>query len=438
MRVVVRPARRLIGTLQVPGDKSVSHRAALIGALASGPTEVSGFLEAEDCLNTLRAIEALGVEVTRKGPGEYRIQGVGSRMLQEPDHILECGNSGTLARLLLGVLAGQPFWSILTGDDSLRRRPMERVALPLRQMGAVVVGRQDGARLPLAIRGCRPLRGGDYRLPVASAQVKSALLLAGLHADGQVTVEEPQASRDHTERMLSRFGARVDRDGSRVTISPGAELKGQPVQVPGDFSSAAFFLPLGCLLPDSDLTIRGVGINPTRTGFLDVLQEMGADVRVTGKADEGEPTATLRASTSRLTGVQVGGALIPRLIDELPTLAVAAAMAQGVTEVRDARELRVKESDRIFTLAAELATLGVRIEERADGFVIRGGSSLTGARVRSHGDHRVAMALIVAGLLATGQTVVEDTACIATSFPEFIPILQALMGDECVTVEESR
>lgn len=438
MRVVVRSARRLIGALQVPGDKSISHRAALIGALASGPTEVSGFLEAEDCLNTLRALEALGVEVTRKGPGEYRIQGVGSRGLQEPDRILECGNSGTSARLLLGVLAGQPFWSVLTGDDSLRRRPMERVTLPLRQMGATVVGRQDGARLPLAIHGRRPLRGGQHQLPVASAQVKSALLLAGLHADGQVTVAEPETSRDHTERMLSRFGARVDREGYRVTISPGTELKGQPVQVPGDFSSAAFFLPLGCLLPDSDLTIRRVGVNPTRTGFLDVLREMGADVRVNDPADEGEPTATLRASASRLIGVRVGGALIPRLIDELPALAVAAALAQGVTEVRDARELRIKESDRIFTLATELAKLGVRIEEREDGFLIRGGSSLTGARVRSHGDHRVAMALIVAGLLASGQTVVEDTACIATSFPEFIPTLQALMGDECVTVEESR
>jgi 3-phosphoshikimate 1-carboxyvinyltransferase len=438
MNVAVHPIRRLIGTLEVPGDKSISHRAALIGALASGPTEVSGFLEAEDCLHTLRAIAALGVEVTRKGPGQYRIGGAGLDGLQEPDRVLECGNSGTSARLLLGCLAGQPFWSILTGDDSLRRRPMERVTLPLREMGATVVGRQDGSRLPLAIRGRRPLRGGHHRLAMASAQVKSALLLAGLAADGPVTVEEPHPSRDHTERMLSRFGARLDCDGSRVTVSPGNRLTGQPVQVPGDFSSAAFFLLLGCLLPESELTIRGVGINPTRTGLLDVLREMGASVRLTAEADDGEPTATLHASTSRLTGTRVGGALIPRLIDELPILAVAATLAEGVTEVRDARELRVKESDRIVTLASELSRLGVRLEEREDGFRIRGGTRLRGARVRSHGDHRIAMALIVAGLMADGPTVVEDTACIATSFPEFVPTLQGLTDNQCVTVEENR
>ncbi len=435
MRVVVRSARGVLGTLQVPGDKSISHRAALVGALASGPTEVSGFLEAEDCLNTLRALGALGVEVTRKEPGQYRIDGVGPEGLEEPDRVLDCGNSGTSARLLLGLLAAQPFWSILTGDDSLRRRPMERVTLPLRQMGATVVGRHEASHLPLAIHGRRPLRGGHYRLAVASAQVKSALLLAGLYADDPVTVEEPEASRDHTERILSRFGARINRDGRRVTITPGGQLRGQSVQVPGDFSSAAFFLLLGCVGHESRLTIRGVGVNPTRTGLLDVLTEMGADVRLTESVNGGEPTATLTATTSRLRGTRVGGALIPRLIDEFPVLAVAAAVAEGVTEVTDARELRVKESDRIFTLASELPKLGVRIEEREDGFLIRGGNPLMGARVNTHGDHRMAMALIVAGTLATGQTVVEDTGCIATSFPGFISTLQALTGEECVRVE---
>lgn len=432
MRVLVRPVSPLNGALQVPGDKSISHRAALVGALATGPTEISGLLEAGDCLDTLRALAALGVEATRKGPGQYRIGGVGLDGFQEPDRVLDCGNSGTSARLLLGLLAGQPFWGMLTGDDSLRRRPMERVTLPLRQMGATVVGRREGVRLPLAIRGRRPLRGGLHRLGVASAQVKSALLLAGLYADGPVTVEEPQASRDHTERILARFGARIERDGSRVTVSPGGELNGQPVDVPGDFSAAAFFLVLGCLVPDSTVTIRGVGVNPTRTGLLDVLSEMGADVRVTEHAEEGEPTATLRAVASRLKGLRVGGTLVPRLIDELPVLAIAAAAAEGETEVRDARELRVKESDRIATLASELAKLGVAIEELEDGFRIRGGRPLTGARVMSHGDHRIAMALIVAGLLATGQTVVEDTACIATSFPEFVPTLRGLTGQACV------
>jgi 3-phosphoshikimate 1-carboxyvinyltransferase len=376
------------------------------------------------------------VEVTRKGPGRYRVGGAGLDGFQEPEQVLDCGNSGTTARLLLGLLAGQPFWSVLSGDESLSRRPMERVTGPLRQMGARVVGRQDGSRLPLAIRGHRPLRGGHYELSVASAQVKSALLLAGLHADGPVTVEEPGGSRDHTERILARFGARIERDGSRVTISPGAELMGQPVQVPGDFSSAAFFLALACLVPDSQLMIRGVGVNPTRTGLLDVLQEMGASVRLNEQAEEGEPMATLRASTSRLRGASVGGRLIPWLIDELPVLAVAAALAEGTSEVRDAQELRVKESDRISTLASELSKLGVRIEEREDGFLIRGGFPLAGARVESHGDHRIAMALIVAGLLATGQTVVEDTACIATSFPGFISTLQALTGEACVAAEQ--
>jgi 3-phosphoshikimate 1-carboxyvinyltransferase len=437
MNLVVGPARALTGTVQVPGDKSISHRAALVGALASGPTEVSGFLEAEDCLNTLRAIEALGVEVTRKGPGQYRIGGVGLEGFQEPDHILECGNSGTSARLLLGCLAGQPFWSLLSGDDSLRRRPMERVTRPLRAMGATVVGRQDGSRLPLAIHGNRRLRGGVHQLPVASAQVKSALLLAGLAADGSVTVEEPQASRDHTERLLARFGAQVERAGGRVTITPGNELVGQSVQVPGDFSSAAFFLLLGCVVPGSRLTIRGVGVNPTRTGLLEALQAMGAAVRLTEPADQGEPTATLETTTSQLTGIRVGGALIPRLIDELPVLAVAGALADGVSEVRDARELRVKESDRISALTGELSKLGVRIEELEDGFRIRGGARLSGSRVRSHGDHRIAMALIVAGLLAEGQTVVEDTACIATSFPEFATTLRAIAGEQCVRPNES-
>ncbi|MFQ5896723.1 MAG: 3-phosphoshikimate 1-carboxyvinyltransferase [Candidatus Methylomirabilia bacterium] len=453
MRVVVRPHRRLDGTIQLPGDKSISHRAAIVGSLAVGPTEISRFLEAEDCLNTLRALEALGVEVTRKGPGHYRVEGVGLLGLQEPESVLDCGNSGTSARLLLGMLAGQPFSSVLTGDDSLRRRPMERVTEPLARMGATVVGRQGGARLPLAIRGRRPLRGCAHRLPVASAQAKSALLLAGLAADGPVTVEEPAASRNHTELILARFGAQVEREGARVALTPGRKLRGQVVQIPGDFSSAAFFIVAGCLIPDSRVVLREVGVNPTRTGLLDILSEMGGRIEFDQKLDpqqlglhqlkpsgepardEGEPIATLTVTSSRLRGARVGGPLIPRLVDELPILAVAAAMAEGVTEVTDAKELRVKESDRIRVIATELAKLGVLIEEREGGFLIRGRQPLTGARVHSHGDHRMAMALVVAGLVAQGSTVVEDVGPIATSFPEFLPTLLSLVGEPCLTVE---
>lgn len=435
MRVIVTPPRRLAGTVQVPGDKSVSHRAGLLGALATGPTEITGFLESEDCLNTLRALQALGVEVTRKGPGEYRIGGAGLGGLQEPDNVLDCGNSGTSARLLLGVLAGQPFWSVLTGDDSLRRRPMGRVAEPLRQMGASVVGRGEGSRLPLAIRGARPLKGLRYRSPVPSAQVKSAILLAGLFADGEVSVEEPAPSRDHTERMLRGFGCRVRVDGRSVTVTPGGDLRGHSIRVPGDISSAAFFLVAGAIVPGSAVTVSGVGVNPTRTGLLDVLGEMGAELGISDRQGDDEPGATLTARASRLRGARLGGALIPRLIDELPILAVAAAAAEGVTEVLDAAELRVKESDRIATLGAELTKLGVRVEERADGFRIRGGAPLRGAVVRSWGDHRIAMALIVAGLVAEGQTVVEDTQCIATSYPEFLTTLNALTSEPCAYPE---
>lgn len=436
MRVrVVRPAGGLRGTVEVPGDKSVSHRAALLGALATGPSEVSGFLEGEDCLNTLKTLQALGVEVTRKGPGQYRIGGVGLAGLQEPDDVLDCGNSGTTARLLLGVLAGQPFWSVLTGDDSLRRRPMGRVSQPLCQMGAMVVGRSDGGRLPLAIRGGRPLRGVRYRPSVSSAQVKSAILLAGLFADGPTSVEEPAPSRDHTERMLRGFGARVVVDGSLVTLTPGGELRGRPLRVPGDLSSAAFFLVAGAVVPQSRVTISGVGVNPTRTGLLDALQAMGVDVALSEQRNGEEPTADLTVSASSLRGTRVGGTLIPRLIDELPVLAVAAAAAAGVTEVADARELRVKESDRILALVSGLAKLGVRVEDREDGFLIRGGQRLTGARVQSHGDHRMAMALIIAGLMAEGQTVVEDTGCVSTSYPGFLATLNSLTPEPCAVVE---
>ncbi len=433
MNITVTPTVRLAGTLEVPGDKSISHRAALFGALAEGRTEITGFLEGEDCQNTLKAVRALGADVTRKGPGHYLVDGAGLMGLAEPDDVINCGNSGTSARLLLGVLAGQPFWSMLTGDDSLRRRPMGRVAEPLRRMGATVVGRDGGARLPLAVCGTRPLKALHYSSPVASAQVKTALLLAGLWADGPVTVDEPALSRDHTERMLASFGARLAASPGRVSITPGGRLIGQPVAVPGDISSAAFFLVAAATLPETSLTLKNIGVNPTRTGVLDVLSGMGARIRrqsggMTGAA---EPAADLSVSAAGLKGIEIGGELIPRLIDEIPVLAVAACLAEGVTRIRDAAELRVKESDRIAAIAVQLGRMGADISERPDGLEIRGGRRLRGALVQSGGDHRMAMALIVAGLGAEGATVIEDTACIATSFPGFLPALNGLAGGAC-------
>jgi 3-phosphoshikimate 1-carboxyvinyltransferase len=322
---------------------------------------------------------------------------------------------------------------MLTGDDSLRRRPMGRVAEPLRRMGATVVGRDGGARLPLAVRGTRPLKALHFSSPVASAQVKTALLLAGLWAEGPVTVEEPALSRDHTERMLASFGARLAAAPGRVSITPGGRLTGQPVAVPGDISSAAFFLVAGAMLPEAQITMKNIGVNPTRTGALEVLNRMGA--RITqepeGVGGAAEPAADLSVSAAGLRGTDIGGELIPRLIDEIPVLAVAACVAQGVTRIRDAAELRVKESDRIATIAAQLERMGAEISEQPDGLEIRGGRRLRGAVVQSGGDHRMAMALIVAGLAAEGATVVEDTACIATSFPGFLPALNGLAGGAC-------
>jgi 3-phosphoshikimate 1-carboxyvinyltransferase len=439
MNAVVRPSRRIAGTASVPGDKSVSHRAALLGALADGLTEVQGFLEGEDCLGTLKAVQALGAEVARKGPGHYVIQGAGLEGLSEPGDVVDCGNSGTTVRLLVGVLAGQPFATVLTGDESLRRRPMDRVVEPLGRMGARFVGRRGGARLPLAIAGVRPLHPIRHVSPVASAQVKSAVLLAGLFASGPTSVVEPARSRDHTERMLTAFGGDLQVDGQTVTIVPGRRLTGRLCRVPGDISSAAFFLVAGAAAPDGDVTIRGVGVNPTRTGALDILESMGARVGVSTREGDGEPMADLRVGPSRLHGTEVGGAVVPRAIDEIPILAVAAACAEGPTVVRDASELRVKESDRIRALASELGKMGVAVEERPDGFRIpgrppSGSAPFRGARVSSWGDHRLAMALVVAGLLADGPTMVEGIDCIATSYPDFVPTCRALCGDDAVEV----
>jgi 3-phosphoshikimate 1-carboxyvinyltransferase len=434
MRFRVRPVRRLSGEAEVPGDKSISHRGALLGAVAEGPTEVHGYLEAEDCLRTITAVQLLGVDVTRKGPGHYRIVGAGLGALQEPGDVIDCGNSGTAARLLLGLLAGRPFCAVLTGDESLRRRPMGRVAEPLRAMGATFTGRANGTRLPLAVRGAERARAIEYATPVASAQVKSAILLAGLDADGPVTVTEPVASRDHSEVMLRAFGARLQTGERRVTLTPGP-LRGTIVHVPGDVSSAAFLLVAGAIVPDARVTVTRVGVNATRTGVLDVLEAMGAALRRGEPTTDGEPSAALTVSTSTLRATSIGGALVPRLIDEIPVVAVAAALAEGVTEIRDAAELRVKESDRLAAIARELSAMGAAIEELPDGLRIRGGRPLHGARVASGGDHRMAMALAVAGLVADGESVVDDVACVATSFPRFAETVNALAGEPAIVEE---
>ncbi len=436
MKFRVRPVRRLAGTVEVPGDKSISHRSALLGAVAEGVTEVQGYLEGEDCLRTLTAIQMMGIKVTKKGPGHYRIAGAGLDGLVEPGDVVDCGNSGTTARLLIGLLAGQPFWTLLTGDDSLRRRPMKRVVEPLARMGATIVGRAEGSRLPLAVRGGDRPRAIAYETPVASAQVKSAILLAGLRADGPVTVTEPAPSRDHSEVMLRAFGARLELRERSVTLHPGA-LRGTTVQVPGDISSAAFLLVAGAIVPDARVTVAGVGVNPTRTGLLDVFAAMRVPVASAPLETPGggERIAGLSVQSASPVGTTVTGLLIPRLIDEIPALAVLAATARGETEIRDAAELRVKESDRIAAIKRELGILGVRVDERPDGMVIPGGQRFRGAHVASGGDHRMAMALAVAGLVADGETVIDDVECVQTSFPTFVELINTLAGGPAVTVE---
>jgi 3-phosphoshikimate 1-carboxyvinyltransferase len=409
----------------VPGDKSISHRAVIFGALALGKTRIEGFLAGEDCLSTVACIWQLGVRAEVDND-RVLVDGVGLEGLREPADVLNAGNSGTTARLLLGVLAGQPFYSVLTGDASLRSRPMGRVTAPLSQMGAQFWGRERARLLPLSVHGglLRPL---DYTSPVASAQVKSAILLAGLFAEGQTVVREPEKSRDHTERMLSAFGATVQTAGNEVCVQGRPQLQGRLVQVPGDISSAAFFLVAASIVPGSDLLICNVGLNPTRTGVMDVLGEMGADITVLNLREEsGEPVADIRVRHASLRGVEISGAIIPRLIDELPVLAVAAAYAQGATIVRDAAELRVKESDRIAVITEELSKMGVNIEARADGFAVEGSGKLAGGSVSGRGDHRIAMSLCVAALGANSPVTLDDPACMAVSYPSFLETLNTL------------
>ncbi|MER3398282.1 MAG: 3-phosphoshikimate 1-carboxyvinyltransferase [Chloroflexota bacterium] len=430
--VIRGPAPRLSGRVRVPGDKSLSHRLGMLAALAEGDSEIEGFLEAADCLSTLACLSRLGISSELAG-GRLRIWGRGLRGLAEPADVLDAGNSGTTLRLLAGILAGQPFLSVLTGDESLRRRPMDRIIQPLREMGAQVMGRGGDRLAPLAIRGGN-LRPITYRSPVASAQVKSAVLLAGLYADGPTTVIEPAPSRDHTERLLKGLGVDVKtwaepEAGFSVQVVPPKSLPAIKARVPGDFSSAAFWLAAAVVHPEAEVTVEGVGLNPTRTGFLDVLRLMGAEVevRVTGEA-AGEPVGAITARSSRLRATEVGGSLLPRLIDEVPLVALVACFAAGTTVIRDAAELRVKESDRLAGVALGLGRLGAAVFERPDGLTITGPVRLTGADLDALGDHRLAMAWAVAGLIASGETRVLGAEAVGISYPDFWQTLEQLAG----------
>ncbi|MFQ6091556.1 MAG: 3-phosphoshikimate 1-carboxyvinyltransferase [bacterium] len=426
----VRPPRRVVGTITVPGDKSISHRAVILGSLSEGRCRVRNFLSSCDCLSTVACMRGLGVDIIEKGETTLEIGGLGLGGLREPGDVLNVSNSGTTARLLAGLLAGQPFHSVLTGDDSLRRRPMLRVVAPLREMGARIFGRQNGRFAPLSIIG-GDLKPISYSMPVASAQVKSAVLLAGLYAQGQTVVREPSPTRDHTERMLRLMGGEVEAIDGGLKISGGGELSPIDIAVPGDISSAAFFLVAALLCPDSKLIMTGVGVNPTRTGMIDVLQKMGANISITNHRTEGgEPVADLEAESSGLQGIEIEGKTIPRVIDELPIIAVAATQAKGRTVVRGAEELRVKETDRIRAIVQELSKMGSKIGEQPDGFTIEGPTPLRGARCQSRGDHRIAMALAVAGLVAEHETYIEGTECVEVSFPGFFQILEKVSQED--------
>ena len=426
IRVLTRPSM-LGGELTVPGDKSISHRSLILNAMAHGKALVTGLSSGEDVMSTMDCLRRMGVEIKQEGnPGEYTVAGRGP-VLEEPSDILDAGNSGTSMRLLSGLLAAQPFLSVLTGDASLRSRPMRRIVEPLQQMGAQVMGRQNGSLAPLAIQG-GSLTGIEYDLPVASAQVKSCIMLAGLSASGDTVIHQPALSRDHTERMVTAMGAAVEEDGLYLSVKPGA-LHAVDIAVPGDISSAAFWIVAGLCHPNSRVLVRGVGLNPSRTGIIDALQAMGAGENLqllNERTEGGEPVADLLVTPGELHGTEIGGDMIPRVLDEVPILAVAACFASGETVIRDAAELRVKESDRIATTVAELSRLGAGIEAREDGMVITGTGRLSGAACQSHSDHRLAMAMAVCGLLADGEVEVHGAADASVSYPSFWEDLELL------------
>ena len=417
----VRPASRLRGTLSIPGDKSITHRALMLNALATGDAVLEGWLDSDDTRSTMACLRALGATIEEPGDGRLIVRGHGRAGLQEASNVLDCGNSGTSIRLLAGLVAGLPALSVLSGDDSLRRRPMARILNPLRQLGVEVTARAEGTLPPIVIHGGAVERGQTFEPPVASAQVKSAILLAGLAADGPTTVRELAATRDHTERMLDAMGASIDVAGTTVTLTPPAgDLQAVGVRVPGDISTAAPWIVAAAAHPDAELMLPGVGVNPTRTGILDILRAMGADITLAEERTVGgEPVADIVVRSSELHGTRIDGDLVPRAVDELPLAALAGALASGETVIAGAAELRAKESDRIATTSAMLRALGVTLEEHDDGMTVQGGARLEGASVDSSGDHRLAMLGGIAGVFASGETLVTGAEAVSVSYPDF-------------------
>lgn len=416
---------RLKGEVTIPGDKSVSHRSVMFGSIAKGTTEIHNFLQGADCLSTIACFQKMGIEIERSG-AQVLVHGKGLHGLKKPDGILDCGNSGTTTRLISGILAAQAFSVTLTGDASIQKRPMKRIIDPLTRMGARIRSLNDNGCAPLAIAGTK-LHGIHYQSPVASAQVKSAILLAGLYAEGETKVTEPYVSRNHTELMLSCFGADVRTEHTTAVIKPAEELYGNQIMVPGDISSAAFFIAAGLMIPGSELLIRNVGINPTRDGILHVCREMGADITLMNpKSGDGEPVADILVRSSSLHGTVIGGAIIPTLIDELPMIAAMACLAEGDTVIKDAAELKVKESNRIDVMVRNLSAMGADVEETDDGMVIHGGKPLHGAVIDSRLDHRIAMTFAIAGCCADGETEILGAECVDISYPGFYEDLERL------------
>lgn len=428
MNAVIKPSGRLRGEITVPGDKSISHRSVMLGSIAKGDTRISGFLTGEDCLSTIDCFKKLGIDIEVNGT-DVTVHGKGLKGLSAPAETLDVGNSGTTLRLMSGILSAQPFTTRLTGDSSIQKRPMGRVASPLGLMGAKITSENEKMTAPLTIEG-QKLHGIDYTLPVASAQVKSALILAGLYADGETRITEPEATRDHTEIMLNYLGADIRKEGDTIVVRPAAELTGKDITVPGDISSAAYFIAAALISKDSEVLIKNVGVNPTRTGIITAFKAMGGNIELTNERTVcGEPVADILVRSSRLHGVVIKGAIIPKLIDEIPVIAAAACYASGETVIADAAELRVKESDRIKTMAAELGRMGATVIQTDDGMIILGGVPLHGAVCESYNDHRVAMSVAVAALGAKGETQIKDCGCVDISFPGYFDALMSLRED---------